>query len=303
MNLLNADLPSLWRRGRRWNPSYAAYRFGRWQAFRRWHSMNESQGFIIRPAIEHMVVEHCNLACKGCNKASAELPASYSSLERFTSDLNALKAVLRVGTFKLTGGEPLLHPHLASFAKALKDSGITKIVELWTNGLLLHKAKGELLENIDVIRISRYPGVNIRIDKPQMAEMSKRFGLRFEIIHRPTFVEMDREVACRDAVENEEVFRTCKLVHVWSCHSMQESHYFKCPRAHILRLRDRHGLAEDGVPLHAPGLRERLGAYLADRRPLPACAWCLGSSGHSFAHRQLSRPERAEYAKRWTSSA
>jgi hypothetical protein len=48
----------------------------------------------------------------------------------------------------------------------------------------------------------------------------------------------------------------------------------------------------DGIPLHAPGLRQRLRTYLDSKEPLRACRYCLGTVGRYEPHGQLSAEQR-----------
>ena len=263
-----------------------------WQRRSRWRLDGASGRFLVRRSVEHMVVEHCNLWCKGCDHSSPDFPAKFSDLEQFTADIAALRKVLRVKTFKLVGGEPLLHPGIAAFAKIVKDSGIARDVELWTNGLLLHEATAELFDNVDTVHVSRYPGVKIVFKGPRMDEIARLHGIRFDVENKSTFRESTLDAPNHDVERNQEVFRTCTLTHSESCHTIHEGYYFKCSLAEIIRRRAKIERSVDGIRLDAPHLRRRLEAYLASAAPLAACAWCLGSGGRNFAHRQLSKVER-----------
>jgi len=248
-----------------------------------------------------MLVEHCNLKCRGCDKASPHLPASFSSIDQFASDIDALKNILRVEMFKLTGGEPLLHPKIAEFARIIKESGMAREVALWTNGLLLHRVKPDLFEYIDVIQVTRYPGVDMVMERAAMADIAKTYGIWFEVLYKPEFLEAFLDRPDHDAARNQKIFQSCKNAHDWSCHAVQAGHYFKCSRADILRRRTGQAQEVDGVPLHAPHLRRRLEAYLEEREPLASCAWCLGTSGSSFVHRQLGKAEKDMESQKWKS--
>ena len=263
-----------------------------WKRRSRWRLDGASGRFLVRRSAEHMVVEHCNLWCKGCDHSSPDFPAKFSDVDRFASDITALRKVLRVKTFKLVGGEPLLHPKIITFARIVKDSGIARDVELWTNGLLLHEATAELFDNVDTVHVSRYPGVKIVMKAPRMDEIARAHGIRFDVENKPTFRESTLDMPDHDAARNQEVFRTCTMAHSESCHTIHEGYYFKCSLAEILRRRARIERSVDGLPLHAPGLRQRLEEYLARTTPLVTCAWCMGSNGKDFPHRQLTKAER-----------
>jgi organic radical activating enzyme len=282
--------------------SAAIPRLGHLKRMMRWKADTLSGRFIERLSAEHMAVEHCNLWCKGCDHSSTDFPAKFSDVESFAADIGALKKVLRVRTFKLVGGEPLLHPDITSLARIVKDSGIAREVQLWTNGLLLHEAPEALFDNVDAVHISRYPGIKIVARKPRMDEISRKHGVPFNIEYKQTFREAHLKAPNHDPARNQEIFRTCRITHVYSCHTIHDGYYFKCSLAEILRRTANIPKSVDGIPLHAPDLRQRLEAYLARKDPLATCAWCYGSTGKSYAHRQLTRTERTrsvEKKKTW----
>ena len=86
----------------------------------------------------------CNLGCIYCTD-SADLPKENKvkrnnalSTEELVSIIRRLHGKLQLEVIRLTGGEPLLSPHLIPVIKEIKRLGIDKI-KLTTNGLLLER--------------------------------------------------------------------------------------------------------------------------------------------------------------------
>lgn len=86
----------------------------------------------------------CNLGCVYCTD-SADLPKENKlrrhealSTEELVSIIRQLHQKLQLDVIRLTGGEPLLSPHLLPVVKEIKHIGIDKI-KLTTNGLLLER--------------------------------------------------------------------------------------------------------------------------------------------------------------------
>lgn len=258
----------------------------------------DKKGRIRREAVECPIVDHCNLACDGCDHGSPFLPERYRAVDRFQKDVTALARALSVKTLKIVGGEPLLHKQLGDIVEAAKTSGLADEVEVWTNGLLLHKLDDRVLGTIDGLRITSYPGVALRYDLAKLKEQSKRLGFRWSVEHTAEFCQCFPEDKIEDEKRVQKIFADCKNAHAWSCHSFLDGYYYKCSRADYIRKQlELDGLEVDefmgdGVSLDRPDLRVALERYLEDRTPLAACHWCLGTSGPSFPQKQLPRNRR-----------
>src|SRR5512134_2826436 len=86
-----------------------------------------------RPLLAHIVpMRRCNLACTYCNEYddhSAPVP-----LETMLERVGQL-AALKTAAVTISGGEPLLHPHLDAIIRQIRDRGM--IATLITNGYKL----------------------------------------------------------------------------------------------------------------------------------------------------------------------
>ena len=256
---------------------------------------------ILRKAVEYNVTEHCNLSCAGCDHASPLLPRRFAELDVFRRDLRALAEVLHCEELKLLGGEPLMHPKLIEFLKEGRASGISDGLTLVTNGVLLHCVDPAVFQLIDKLSVSLYPGIRVRVDYKELRKLAARYNFKLRLRRirkfRRTLINSPHER--RDVIRK--IYRHCDLAHTWSCHTIHEGYYYKCPPAPFLEPRlAQNGVflqnrAKDGVPIHGnPHLREELIAYLRKDEPLDACSYCLGSSGKKFHHYQLDRTEVRE---------
>ncbi len=262
---------------------------------------------IQRPAVEYGLTEHCNLACAGCDHASAILPTKFAELGNFERDLKALSRVLKVDKLKLSGGEPLLHPQLLDFVLAGQKSDLAREVWLVTNGKLLHEADDALFDAIDGLRVTRYPGVSITMTEQELEKRSADHGFALLSEATDTFRSTLLHNPHEDPALVRRIYADCGLAHRWSCHVIHEGRYFKCPPAALHRSRlaasgagdaspggmPKDNRGQDSVRLHDnPTLRPDLDRYLRSERPLQACNACMGSSGRELPHRQLSEDER-----------
>ncbi|MHA6203631.1 GTP 3',8-cyclase MoaA [Dyella soli] len=131
---------------------------------------NESSGVALTPLDQRgrplhdlriSVMDRCNFRCPYCmpeatygehfNFLRNDERLSFDELER----LCRVAASLGVGKLRLTGGEPLLRPHLADLVTRLRRiEGITDLA-LTTNGVLLARHAGELREaGLDRVTVS-----------------------------------------------------------------------------------------------------------------------------------------------------
>ncbi len=108
------------------------------------------------PVVIWNLIRRCNLTCKHCYSISADknFPGELS-LEQIDTVMDDLKA-FHVPVLILSGGEPLLHPHIYTIAKRAKAMGF--YVGLSTNGTLITQA------NINAIAEIGFNYVGISID-------------------------------------------------------------------------------------------------------------------------------------------
>lgn len=107
------------------------------------------QGVSLRPTFS------CNLRCKMCSFANGgdvlADPKDHLSLDTWKTIVDDLA---QYGCYiSLTGGEPLLYPHVADLVKHIKNRGLICIIT--TNGTLLERHAAKLMENApDVLIVS-----------------------------------------------------------------------------------------------------------------------------------------------------
>lgn len=203
---------------------------------------------------------------------------------------------MRVRRLNLLGGEPLLHPDLSAFLESARASGLAREIAVWTNGLLLTRVDERLFDLIDILFVTIYPGVALPLQPDQIVALGQRNGFVARIHHKKSFHVALLNQRIGDDRVVQQIYDTCAKAHLWSCHSFADGRYFKCGVADNLRGRlsridipppDQSG---DSVPLHDnPHLRDNLREYIDSKRPLEACAWCLGTAGKQFPHHQLGR--------------
>jgi organic radical activating enzyme len=253
---------------------------------------------IYRPALEYPIVDHCNLSCANCDHSSPHLAEWFVEAAMFARDLALLARVLHADVLKLCGGEPFLHPNLLELLRLARESGIASKIELWTNGLLLHRIDPEVLKLASGVHVTVYPKIHIRANWEHLEDQCNTYGCKLDVEHTETFTKAVVHSRNDDPALVAAIFDDCKNTHDWSCHTVLRGKYYKCARApsihKILASEAEPRFLEDGIPLDQDDLKVKLWAYLNAHVPLAACKYCLGTSGLELPHRQLNKGELGE---------
>lgn len=249
--------------------------------------------------LEYSAAYHCNLNCAHCSHLSPYTPRGFPSGESLAADLKRLAPALHSKEFRLLGGEPLLNPELPTLAQIVRDSGITDILVLTTNGLLLHRMDDSLWPLIDRLDVTIYPSA--QPSKETMAEVrtrARQSGTELNITDRPRFRAMILTEPQPDDLTLSLIFRACQSAHVCHYHLLCEGHLYRCPvplgLPHFLQKLGRGGYEplNDGLDLHAAGdLLPRLDEFLNSNLPAKSCRYCLGDAGIDLPHRRLTGAE------------
>lgn len=247
-------------------------------------------GRITTWALEAHVADHCNLRCANCCTLSPSLQARLLEPAELARDLATLRPVLAPQLFKLTGGEPLLHPRIAELAAVARESAIAPEISVTTNGHLAIRVDPALWRGIHRMTVSLYPSAPL----PQatlefIRARCEQHGVALRLKAAANFQVMDAATPHADATQ---VFADCWLRH--RCHMVRDGRFYLCTRPpHLADVHGEASLHDDGVALDAPDLRQRLHGYLTRSEPLDSCRLCMGASGQLQAHSQLPHPKAA----------
>jgi organic radical activating enzyme len=265
-------------------------------------SYRVENGRVRVEAFELHVVEHCNLRCAHCCNMSPYLDAHVMSVEEIESQCRRMAEHVRADVFKIMGGEPLLHPRIIDILHVLRATGISDVIRLFTNGLLLARMDDDFWRALDHLTVSSYASAPVREDHLALIrEKARAFDVVLNVKPVDRFSEVMSRTRAADDAAIQATYDECWLRH--RCLIVRGGAFFKCTRAaYFEEYQTRIAVDQphpdpaaqrraDGVPLDAPDLRERLLAYLNDQRPLGACRWCHGSSGPLVPHTQLTRAD------------
>jgi ABC-2 type transport system ATP-binding protein len=196
------------------------------------------------------LTDSCNLHCAGClhfsslcDRSGADNLLDINSYENDCKRISELSNG-RMVTIRLLGGEPLLHPNVNSFITItrkyfpeLNKTEETGIIDLITNGILLHKQSDEFwnicCKNNARIIISEYP---VELKTEIIKEKSKQFNVEVKMnsekIHFHETGSADHWVKIPidiDGMQNNmKSFGKCPLA--GNCFQLVKGKIYKCAR-------------------------------------------------------------------------
>jgi organic radical activating enzyme len=242
------------------------------------------------------IVHHCNLSCKACNHASSRQAKIFTDPEKLFTDLLLLGRYYQPERIYLLGGEPLLHPRLLDVVDAVRNSGICRRIRILTNGVLLHRMPEYLWRRIDQIHVSVYPGFEpAPAKRDHFEKLAKQHSVDLHYQYYDFFRETFSELGHTDPSLVARIFKTCRSVHDYKCHTLENGHFFRCSQSAFFPriMRGNNGPIDhniDGLNL-AAGKRvlDDLLGFLNSDHPLFTCRHCLGSAGRIFPQKQVPR--------------
>ncbi len=146
----------------------------------------EKRRMIPQKKLEYFcvhIVDHCNLRCQCCDHFSPIAKEWYADLQAFERDLKqfSLLSNQQVERIGLLGGEPLLHPKIAEFAKIARKYFKNSKIAIVSNGLLLLKQNKNFWDtcrqNNIIVAVTKYP---INLDYDKMQETAKKYNVVME---------------------------------------------------------------------------------------------------------------------------
>lgn len=115
-------------------------------------------GFLPDRTVHLHPLDLCNLACSHCYSASSPLKRTILALEPLLAALPRLRAE-GYEVISLSGGEPLIYPHLPEFLAAARAEGFR--IAAITNGFRVSARHRALIDGIDQLAIS-FDGLEAR---------------------------------------------------------------------------------------------------------------------------------------------
>jgi organic radical activating enzyme len=258
----------------------------------------DATGRIRVEAFELHPVEDCNLRCANCCNMSPFVARRRMTVDELRTQLTAMAPVLIADVFKIMGGEPLLHPEIAKLIRAARESGVGRIVRVFTNGLLLKGMHDDFWSALDQLTISNYASAPVPERTLDLVRAKAvQFGFIVNIKPVTSFNEVLSVRYDADDTVVQKTYDTCWLRH--RCIIVRNEHFYKCTRAAYAQ--DFHERVnreapppgfhadDDGIPL--PASADQLRDYMNATTPLASCHYCFAGNGPMRQHHQLTRAQ------------
>ncbi|AMV40978.1 radical SAM protein [Planctomyces sp. SH-PL62] len=139
------------------------------------------------PRIEVHPVDHCNLACIGCNHAAPHKPKTVHDVADYCRWLDLLREAGHAwNALGISGGEPFLHPDIQGFCREIRARHPDCAIEIFTNAFWVRGSDAfdryeGVLASVDRVMISHYKPIVDRIGWERFValedELRRRFGV------------------------------------------------------------------------------------------------------------------------------
>ena len=250
------------------------------------------------------LVEHCNLNCWACDHCAPIAEKSFLDIVKYEKDINRLAKLSGgrgVGTIKLMGGEPLLHPDIQEFTRITRQAFPESRIEITTNGVLLEQQEKPFWVNCHknniTIVATKYP---LNIDWNAMKEKAKAEQVLLEFYGKTETVLKTSHHVPFDITGTQDTTRSfIQCFHANNCRELYNGRLYTCtiiPHSkHFNKAFDQKLLEceADSIDIHIVETMEEILEHLA--KPVPFCRFC-NISARTFGHTwQQSKQEIREW--------
>jgi len=176
------------------------------------------------------IVEHCNLKCRGCYHFSSLAKEEYLDPEEYKRDINQLSHLFngKVDQIILLGGEPLLHPQIATFFEITRAAFSSTIVKVLTNGLKLLTMDEyfwkSLADNSIELWVTKYP---VNFDYEQAEKVALSHGITLHYFNTEPVRTLGYQPLCLSG-ENDYVSNFNKCYRANNCIDLKHGKIFPC---------------------------------------------------------------------------
>ena len=213
----------------------------------------------------------CNYTCVSCNHFAPFGKLPIMKPEEVEHDLRILGRFARMNRLSILGGEPTLSPYLVDILEIARHSRLGRVVELTTNGSLLHTLPEKFWLSFDVLYISLYRDKPIDDNIALAKQKSKKYGFEIKLKRHEFWKVLNKHPLSEPLAQQQ--YDTCVLRHI--CHATYHGYFYQCPASKILPGRFM-GLTPtvDGIALDEHLTEESLRAYLERPSHFHSCALC-----------------------------
>lgn len=224
---------------------------------------------IVMPQIDINVTMKCTMSCSECTRlipAFKGIKQKDRTPDELYEDMSKIAKAVTFTSGIIIGGEPTLHNNLLECINAVKRSGVCKYIMLATNGATLNKIKDEIIENVDIFRLTVYPGKLDELDITKFENRLNQKGKSLERYYPSKFY----------AIYSKNEIKDRKLERCWQmcekCFNYYDRRLYMCGPAHpINKILKKEN--QDGMDLSTISI-EKLKDNVIYRKEYNACKHC-----------------------------
>jgi MoaA/NifB/PqqE/SkfB family radical SAM enzyme len=272
-----------------------------WNYWRRYGKYRQRSGLYL----EVHVVDHCNLNCRSCNHYSPLSKPWFIEASEFEKDVKRMSVIAgnKVDTFRLLGGEPLLHEKLTSLVKTARKYFPDKRtrLQILTNGTLLKNQSDLFWETckeagVDII-ITYYP---VNIDYAALEVLSKKWGVGLSLIdydpskNKTMFNLALDKTGGQDITES---FKKCPVAN--TCAILKDGKIYQCAIAAHINIfneyfnQDFSILGDDCIDIYKIKKVDEIFEFL--NKPAPFCRYCTHKYEETRTEWKTTQKEISEW--------
>lgn len=243
------------------------------------------------PSIETNITTRCTNCCVGCNHLIQLLPDFILDPKDLYEQCKALSKIVKPKKFTVTGGDCFLHPDILGIFKAIRESGLTQVIQVDTNLNLLSQQDEEVWKSINRIRFTVYPKV---LNYGEMLEKAHKYGIEVDAVqyankfHKPFTYKKMSEADTKKNFNACIYRRDCNFIHDWK--------FYRCPGMSVIRPKLGDGKC-DGIDFK--NITEyQLKIYLDQAVPFESCYQCIHCFSPDVKWSQWEECQKSDWFKR-----
>lgn len=261
---------------------------------------------------EFYITNVCNLSCKGCNRFNSFNFKGYQRWSEYKQIYEKWSKVLRLKSFGILGGEPLLNPDIIEWITGTADLWPRALIRMSTNGFQLNKVKGLYKTIQERPKLLMSVGIHNKMHKKEIMGLIETFltgPLKYEFDNsnkyaQEMYITDSNNVKIRVqynwwfhqgaiitnetgkyTLHNSDPVKAHSICHSAECHHFQNGKLYKCGSAALfsdfdkqigLELSDNDRNLIDNVECISVTDSEQVQKQFIDniKNPIPQCKFC-----------------------------
>jgi len=225
------------------------------------------------PYLEFHLTNHCNLNCKGCSHFCPIADPNYLTMDTFCRDMKRLSELfINISKIRIMGGEPLLHPLVATFAEKTRRFFPYSAISVVTNGILLPAMSGSFYEtmvkNKVTLDISVYPVAKEKMSSYTLLASQYGIPIKFTVVN-----QFCKRLNVTGDSDKHYIFKRCS---VKDCTFLLNGKIFHCCRPALSEIANKKfgwNIPGDGyIDIHTNVSAATILDFLS--QPSPTCSYC-----------------------------